>query len=59
MNGKLIQLIDQSGAALYLRTEIERQLGLGLTALEEAAPDTLVGGILTSMLRELAKDQAG
>ncbi|HJW91069.1 MAG TPA: polyprenyl synthetase family protein [Anaerolineales bacterium] len=57
--GKLIQLIDQSGAALYLRTEIERQLGLGLTALEEAAPDTLVGGILTSMLRELAKDQAG
>ncbi|HJW91097.1 MAG TPA: polyprenyl synthetase family protein [Anaerolineales bacterium] len=57
--GKLIQLIDQSGAALYMRTEIERQLGLGLTALEEVAPETPAGGILASMLRELAKDQRG
>ena len=57
--GELIQLLDRSGAALYLTTEIERQLRLGFKALEEAVPVTPAGDILASLLRELAKDQMG
>ena len=56
---ELIHLLDQCGAAIYLATEIERQLGLGLAALEHAAPQPPAGDILASLLRGLAKDRTG
>ena len=53
---KVVDLLDQCGAGLYLDIEIERQRELGIQALHSINPQPPAGEILLSLLTDLGKD---
>jgi geranylgeranyl pyrophosphate synthase len=53
---KVIELLTESGAGLYLDIEIERQRELGLQALLTTDPQPPAGETLLSLLTDLGKD---
>jgi geranylgeranyl diphosphate synthase type I len=54
---RLIELLDQSGAGLYLRMEIQRLRHSGLEALKKASPAGPAGDALADLLNELSEIQ--
>lgn len=54
---RLVEILDQSGAGLYLRMEIQRMHRAGLEALQRAAPAGAAGDQLVALLDQLSAIQ--
>lgn len=52
---RLVELLDQSGAGLYIRMEIQRQRRSGLDALQRAEPAGAAGDKLVELLDRLSE----
>ena len=55
-SNNVITILDECGAALYLRAELDRHRNLGLTSLEKAEPDSPAAAQLAEFLNDMIAD---
>jgi geranylgeranyl pyrophosphate synthase len=55
-SNNVITILDECGAALYLRAELDRHRNLGLNSLEKAEPDSPAAAQLAEFLNDMIAD---